>query len=206
MTNSEYVRPINSQSWDNMKQRCYNPNCPQYKDWGGRGIKVCDRWLHSRDNFTSDMGAKPDGDYSLDRIDNNGDYEPSNCRWATRKSQQLNQRIRVDNNTQVKGIMLKPNGSYFIQKTINNEKYYIGTAWSLNSAVNMLIDFCIEKGVEDRLEESNQEARLEEHKSSMMGSRNYTEEELELGLRCGIFNQYDIDRLSELTEAKEITK
>jgi hypothetical protein len=79
-------------SWDCMKQRCLNPNTAGFEHWGGRGIKVCDRWLDSFENFLADMGRKPSPKHSMDRIDNDGDYEPSNCRWATKLEQRLNQR------------------------------------------------------------------------------------------------------------------
>lgn len=78
-------------SWDSMKQRCTNPNAPDYDRYGGRGIVVCERWLNSFDAFFADMGERPEGK-SLERKDNARGYEPDNCKWATAGEQQRNKR------------------------------------------------------------------------------------------------------------------
>lgn len=80
-------------AWEHMRHRCTNSNNPQYKDYGGRGIVVCAAWSRF-ENFFADMGECPPG-LTLDRIDNDKNYEPDNCRWVTRKVQARNRRTNV---------------------------------------------------------------------------------------------------------------
>ena len=101
---STYVR------WASMKQRCLNPKNPAFKNYGGRGITVCERWLDFS-SFLADMGEAPEG-LTLDRISNDGGYEPGNCRWATRSEQGRNQRPwsnerRADQSVRMVGISIR---------------------------------------------------------------------------------------------------
>ena len=106
-------------TWNNLKQRCYNKNNPSYIHYGGRGIKVCDRWLKSLENFIQDMGERPEGT-SIDRINNDGNYEPSNCRWATKSQQQINKRPRTKEHKKNIGLT-KIGNKYWIGKNHNDD-------------------------------------------------------------------------------------
>ncbi len=90
--NTRKVRISEYSAWGNMIARCENKNHPVYKYYGGRGIKVCDSWKESFVNFLKDMGFKPKKNLELDRINNDGNYEPNNCRWTTRSVQVFNSR------------------------------------------------------------------------------------------------------------------
>lgn len=88
-------------TWRHMRERCLDPYCKNYDNYGGRGITICERWLNQEDGFNQfykDMGPRPSDKHSIDRIDVNGNYEPNNCRWATNIEQQRNKRntIRVN--------------------------------------------------------------------------------------------------------------
>lgn len=105
-------------AWVAIKLRCHNPNGRDYHNYGGRGIKVCDRWLQSFEDFKADMGERPHPSYSIDRINNDGDYEPSNCRWASKNQQCRNTRRAIN----AKHYHQVLSGSFVVQFTLGNKR------------------------------------------------------------------------------------
>ena len=118
-----------------MKARCLNPANIGYKDYGGRGIKVCERWINSFDNFYADMGERPSPRHSLDRINVNGNYEPSNCRWSTPEEQCRN--TRRTRHYKWKGEMRSLPEICSMEQVPNSRMYYwlASGSLSINEAV-----------------------------------------------------------------------
>lgn len=124
--------------FEGMKQRCNNPNNKNYEKYGGRGIKICTEWLNNPKKFF-DWAIKngyKEG-LSIDRIDVNGNYKPSNCRWAGNETQCINQRVRKDNKTGYKGIYTEK-GVYRVKIIRNKKVYYGGSYKNLDDAVKAL--------------------------------------------------------------------
>lgn len=119
--------------WAKMISRCNNPKDFDYQEWGGRGITVCAQWLDFP-KFFSDMGTKPEK-LTIDRIDNDGNYEIGNCRWATRTEQNRNQRTKKNNKTRVSGVeWSRKNHKYRVRISANNKRYHIGSFATLQEA------------------------------------------------------------------------
>lgn len=108
-------------TWAAMKQRCSNPNNTHYSYYGGRGIKVCERWLNFA-LFVEDMGDKPTPQHTLDRINNNEGYSPDNCRWASKSEQIINTKVRSDNKSGIKGVCWSVTKQRWYVRVIRNNQ------------------------------------------------------------------------------------
>ncbi len=127
-------------AWKGMKARCHNPKHPTYERHGARGITVCQRWRESYKAFLADMGRKPTSAHTLDRIDNDGNYEPGNCRWATMKEQMRNMKsnrwIAIDGERKILADWLRHYG--IAHRTFYNRVNRTG--WSIKKALTTPVD------------------------------------------------------------------
>lgn len=123
-------------AWINMKSRCLTPSSTGFENYGGRGIKVCDRWVNSFDAFLGDVGHRPTNGHTLDRIDTDGDYEPGNVRWATRKEQSRN--LRVNRLVTIDGVTRTlAEACEMAGMTYNTVLYRLKRGWSLTDALHL---------------------------------------------------------------------
>ena len=122
-------------AWAGMIQRCTNPKAPHYYLYGKRGIMVCDRWINSFENFYADMGNRPSAEYSIERKNVDGNYELSNCTWATRFEQQRNTRVQKNNTTGVNGVgWFKKSNKYIAKIRVDRKTIYLGVFELLSDA------------------------------------------------------------------------
>lgn len=135
--------------WIDMKSRCYGKNNEQYRDWGGRGIKVCDDWKDSPVDFIDYIRVLENygvGNYSLDRIDNDRDYEPGNLRWVDRHTQSCNQRKQKNNTSGYTGVY-QNRKSYVSRIWVNRKCHRIGISSTLEEAVKLRNDYIIKNNL-----------------------------------------------------------
>lgn len=122
-------------AWGNMVQRCTNPKSPEYKNYGGRGISVCAEWKNSFQNFLDDMGEKPKKSYSLDRVDNEADYDKENCRWTDFSTQAINRRDLKNETTGIRNISHSKRDDLFYVSIDRKGKRYRKAFKELQAAV-----------------------------------------------------------------------
>ena len=122
--------------WNGMKLRCHSPTAYAYQDYGGRGITVCERWRNDFEAFLSDMGKRPEG-LTLDRINNDGDYTPDNCRWATWKQQHWNKRGYKRSKHALPSGVSPGRGGYRARITRHGKRINLGTYSTPEEASDM---------------------------------------------------------------------
>jgi hypothetical protein len=137
--------------WGAIKNRTLNPKNKQYNDYGGRGITICEEWLdiHNFYNWAMSNGYEEDKGLSIDRIDNDGNYEPSNCRWTTSTIQTRNQRIPKNNTSGYKGVNYhKSTGKYQARISVNKKSIYLGLYPTAEEGAIAYNNYIIENNLE----------------------------------------------------------
>lgn len=134
-THLESRRSREYSAWSNMIQRCTNARATKYADYGGRGIAVCIQWLESYETFLRDVGRCPPR-HTLDRRDNDGNYEPGNVRWASRTSQVRNRRPSTESKVRFRGVQLSATPGKFVASiTVDYKTKHLGTFCTLDEAL-----------------------------------------------------------------------
>ena len=124
------------QTWLGIKSRCYNENERNFINYGGRGITVCERWKSDFNAFFDDMGLRPSPIHSIDREDVNGNYEPSNCKWATREEQARNKRISKINKSGTSGVNFHKAVKRWVARiTYDNKRIHLGNFEHIEDAI-----------------------------------------------------------------------
>lgn len=122
-------------AWYGMIQRCHNSKNQDYHHYGGRGIKVCEMWRNSFIAFYEDMGDKPSARHSIERNNVDGNYEPSNCRWATQQEQMRNIRPRLNSKSGANGVILLKNKRWQVRIGVSGKRIHLGNFVNLQDAI-----------------------------------------------------------------------
>lgn len=130
----DHYYSVEYSSWRNMLTRCYNHNHVSHERYSSKGVQVCDRWRQSFQNFLEDMGPSPGPGYSIDRIDNDGDYEPGNCRWADAVTQSRNHGAQRRSKTGVRGVQPHKRGGFVASIYADGKRHYLGLYQTLAEA------------------------------------------------------------------------
>ena len=121
-------------TWRSIKERVASKNCKSYDNYGGRGIKMCDKWFNSFEIFYTDMGERPSDKHTIERIDNSKGYEPENCIWASRTVQNINKRVQKNNTSGVRGVK-HSHGKWVAQIGVNRSRIWLGAFVNFDDAV-----------------------------------------------------------------------
>lgn len=137
--------------WQQMKLRCLQPKRHNYKDYGGRGITICKQWIHSFETFYKNMGIRPTSKHSIDRIDNDGNYTPENCKWSTPQEQARNRRLPKRKNTKYHGIQRSRSGDWQVVIATPDGRVTTGTFKNDKCAAIAYNNKVIELGLDNKL-------------------------------------------------------